>query len=297
LADAQKAGLQILVHPVVCVNISDHFTRASLRVETAKAVRVYGILLGKQIGRKVEVCYSSEMIIDQENIIESEYMTTRLEQYNRVYQGNVILGWYIASQGGLLPGDADLHRQMESFVVETVPFLLLLNPSPQAGKARELPIAIFESSVKVTAKGPEVTWKPLPFGIETSEVERIALDRVATVARSGASPLASHLGSLQSAVTMLNNRVRVIKNYLEAVKAGTLKPDHALLRAISALCQQLPAIQTNEFKQAFLVDYNDALLVTYMAAIAKTTYGISDMMEKFNSAHDNRAFRRRGFGQ
>ncbi len=57
-----------------------HFTRASLRSESSKGVRVYGILLGKQVGRKVEVCYSSEMIIDGENIIEAEYMTTRLEQ-------------------------------------------------------------------------------------------------------------------------------------------------------------------------------------------------------------------------
>jgi len=292
-AEGQKAGLNILVHPMVCVNISDHYTRAALAV--VKGARVYGILLGKQTGRKVEIFNSSEMLIDAQETIDAEYMTTRLEQYNRVFQGNVILGWYVGSATGILPGDLNLHQQMESFMVERTPLFLYLNPSSTQVKPRELPLSIYESHVKVTPAGPQVNFQPLPFGIETSEVERIAVDRVASVTRSGASPLASHLSTLQSAVSMLNSRIGVIKNYLEAVKNGSLKADHALLRAISALCQQLPAISTNEFKHDFLVDYNDALLITYLAAITKTSHGINEMMDKFNSTYDNRAFRRRGF--
>jgi len=286
----QNVGLEILLHPIICVNISDHFTRAKF---SNPKPRVYGVLLGKQNGRRVELFNSSELILSEDRIIDAEYMKTRLDQYNRVYEGNSILGWYAAGVTGVdNDGDMNLHRQMEDVVDSKNPLFLFLDPASQA--ARDLPLTIMESNVKITAAGPVVTFSKVPFGVEASEIERIGVDTVATVTKSGASPLASHLSTLQSAVKMLNSRVMVIKKYLEAVKSGSLPADHGLLREISSLCQQLPAIQTNEFKHDFLVDYNDALLITYLTAITKTTNGINEMMEKFNSAYDARAFRRRG---
>jgi COP9 signalosome complex subunit 6 len=289
-ADGQKAGLEVLVHPMVCVNISDHFTRQRLTGDAKP--RVYGMLMGKLSGRKVEIINSAEIIIEKDTI-DAEYVKMRLEQYNRVFEGNLILGWYAASTNGIQDTDMNLHEQMESQVDEKVssPFFLYLNPASTA--TRELPLQIYEAAYKHAGQSSKYFQK-IPFGVETSEIERIAVDTVASVTRSGASPLASHLSTLQSAVKMLNSRVMVIKRYLEAVKSGALKPDYALLREISALCQQLPAIQTAEFKHDFLVDYNDALLITYLAAITKTSTGISEMMEKFNATYDPRAFRRRG---
>jgi COP9 signalosome complex subunit 6 len=289
-APGQQVGLQILIHPLVCVNISDHYTRAKFK--NAKP-RVYGMLLGKQAGRKVELFNSSELILNEEKIIDAEYMKSRLEQYNRVFEGNSILGWYAASVTGIdNEGDMALHRQMEEFVDSKNPYFLYLNPAAES--SRDLPLSLMEATVKITTTGRVVSFTKVPFGIETTEIERIGVDTVASVTKSGASPLASHLSTLQSAVKMLNSRVMIIKKYLEAVKSGALPADHALLRDISSLCQQLPAIQTNEFKHDFLVDYNDALLITYLAAVTKTTNGINEMMEKFNATYDARAFRRRG---
>lgn len=283
----EKVGLQILIHPLVCVNISDHYTRAKIR---EKNPRVYGVMLGKQTGRRVEIFNSSELIIT-DKVIDPDYMKTRLDQYNRVFEGNSILGWYAAGTTGVdSVEDMNYHQQMEAFV-ET-PLFLYLNPT--ATSERELPMQMLESVVKSTPTGPVVSFSKVLFGIETTEIERIAVDTVASVTRSGASALASHLSTLQSAVTMLNSRVHIIKKYLEAVKAGTIKPDHSLLRDINSLCHQLPAIQTNEFKHDFLVDYNDALLITYLASITKTANGISEMMDKFNAAYDAKSFRRRG---
>jgi len=251
------------------------------------------MLMGKLTGRKVEIFNSSEMIIENDTI-DTEYIKMRLEQYNRVFEGNLILGWYACSAGGIQDGDMSLHEQMEGLVDEKVssPFFLYLNPASTA--TRELPLQIYEAAYKHAGTASSKFFQKIPFGVETSEIERIAVDTVASVTRSGASPLASHLSTLQSAVKMLNSRVMVIKRYLEAVKAGTLPPDHALLREIGALVSQLPAIQTSEFKHDFLVDYNDALLITYLAAITKTSNGINEMMEKFNGTYDPRAFRRRG---
>jgi hypothetical protein len=51
---------------------------------------------------------------------------------------------------------------------------------------------------------------------------------------------------------MLNSRIIILKNYLEAVKSGELKADPSVLRDIKAICQQLPAIDSTAFKVEFL---------------------------------------------
>ncbi len=54
--------LNIAVHPLVVLNLSDHFTRSRYRDHANdKASRVVGILLGKQDGRSLEIVNSIEV--------------------------------------------------------------------------------------------------------------------------------------------------------------------------------------------------------------------------------------------
>jgi hypothetical protein len=50
---------------------------------------------------------------------------------------------------------------------------------------------------------------------------------------------------------MLHIRISILKSYLESVKAGKLPADQSLLRDINSVCQQLPAIESGEFNEAF----------------------------------------------
>lgn len=104
----------------------------------------------------------------------------------------------------------------------------------------------------------------------------------------------SHLSSMHNAIKMLNIRIKSIVKYLEAVKAGKLSADQSVLRRLSSLVNLLPAIESANFNNEFLSEYNDALLVTYLASITKTSNSMNEMIDKFNITFD-RHTRRRGF--
>ena len=79
---------------------------------------------------------------------------------------------------------------------------------------------------------------------------------------------------------------------MDATKRGEVPKDHAILRQISALALMLPAIEGDAFTTEFLREYNDTLLVTTLASMTKGANQLSDVVDKFNTAHEKR---RRGF--
>ena len=58
-------SVSAVVHPLVIINISDHYTRMKCQQsDPSAAIRVIGILLGIQNGRDVEICTSFEIACD-----------------------------------------------------------------------------------------------------------------------------------------------------------------------------------------------------------------------------------------
>lgn len=283
-----KGAMDVKLHPMVIVNISDHFTRE--KVKAGKNQRVYGVLLGQQSGRKVEISNSYEILVHPETgQIDSEFLKKRLSQFQRVYSHDEILGWY--ATGKLENSDIFIHQQIEAAYNES-PLLLILDPETKPGN-QTLPIVLWETTIKVVEDKPKQVFTRVPYTIETTEAERIAVDHVANVS-TGRSMLTSHLSTLQSAIKMLNLRVKIITRFVKESKDGTIPRDEGLLRSVNALCHLLPTIDTDKFKEDFLMEYNDALLVTYLATITKTTNAINEMIDKFNIAYDRHS-RRRGF--
>ncbi len=64
-----------------------------------------------------------------------------------------------------------------------------------------------------------------------------------------------------------------------------MKKDHHLLRQISSMANMLPAIDSDQFRTEFLSEFNDTLLVTYLAAITKGCQLADDVSAKFNAAY------------
>jgi len=292
IGSKEVQAMDVLLHPMLIVNISDHHTREKVRI--GKPQRIYGILLGTQSGRRVEIKNSFEIIINDRDShnIDKEFLQTRLQQYSRVFENLEVLGWY-ATGKNIENYDVRIHQQVEQY--NETPFFLLLNPdfSPDS---KELPIALLETVLKGGGDDkPNVLFQKVAYRIETTEAERIGVDTLQNVSAGGKSLLTSHLAMLHSAIKMLNIRIKSIVQFLKATQGGQLKErDEAVLRQINALIHQIPAINTDKFKEDFLTEYNDALLVTYLATITRTSHALNEMLEKFNIAYDKQS-RRRGF--
>jgi len=288
--DETKGAMDVKLHPMVIINLSDHYIREKVRAG-GKSVRIYGVLLGQQSGRKVDVSNSYEILLDPDTkSLDHEFLKKRLAQFHRVFQNDEILGWYAT---GSKPESFDIpiHQQMEAY--NESPLFLLLEPDTKPG-SQNLPILLLETIVRVVDDKPKIVFTKVPYSIETTEAERIAVDHVANVSSGGRSLLTSHLSTLHSAIKMLNIRIKTITRFVQETKAGNIPRDEGLLRSINALCHLLPAISSDKFREDFLTEYNDALLVTYLATITKTSNAINEMIEKFNITYD-RHTRRRGF--
>jgi len=290
-----SGALNVMLHPVVIVNISDHFTRTKVQNKKSNP-RVIGALVGIQTGRNLEIFNSFELpyeIKDDKVIIKNQYLNTKSEQLKQVFPDYEFMGWYSTGQG-IVPADMEIHKQISEF--NENPLYLQLNTQITSAM-RELPIHMYESELRIVDDSPTQLFVKVPYKIETGEAERISVDhiaRITTTPGGTGSSLTAHMTAVYNAITMLNQRIKILLNYLEATKLGKVPVDHGLLRRVASLVNQLPAIDTQQFQQEFINEYNDALMVTYLAAMTKGANNINEMIDKFNVTYD-RSSRRRGF--
>jgi len=83
----QSSGLNVLLHPLVIIEISDHYTRAKVNTQHQVGnapTRVIGALLGIQSGRKVEIMKSFELVLTVAGI-DDDYLKTKQDQMKKVF--------------------------------------------------------------------------------------------------------------------------------------------------------------------------------------------------------------------
>ncbi|OQR93148.1 Voltage-gated Ion Channel (VIC) Superfamily [Achlya hypogyna] len=292
-ADASGEGRSdVRVHPLVLMNLCDHWTRAQ-----GMGKQVMGALFGIQKGRNIEVMDSFELptaaelqASDSPTTLKT-FLTQRTEQFAKVFPGFEFLGWY-AVQDKIQQSDLTTHRTLMEF--NESPLFLVLDPTPPPTTKGEnvkvkLPLSLYESELHVLNNTPTMLFVKTQFKVHTTESEGIALDHISKVAPSGAateSSLHGGLGSMRDAIQMLDKQLGVLRAYLEATKRGDIPVDHALLRQVASICQQLPAMRSDLFASTFSQEFNDTLLVTYLATITKGITCTNAVLDKFAMTQD-----------
>ncbi|CAN4102534.1 unnamed protein product [Withania somnifera] len=174
------------------------------------------------------------------------------------------------------------------------PVYLLLNPSINHAQ-KDLPLTIYESELHVIDGIPQLIFVQASYQTETVEAERISVDHVAHLkpsdGGSAATQLAAHLTGIHSAIKMLNSRIKVLHHYLLATQKGDIPCENSLLRQVSSLLRRLPAIESERFKDDFLMEYNDTLLVSFLAMFTNCSSTMNELVDKFNTAYDRHSRR------
>ncbi|CAI5726239.1 hypothetical protein KXD40_001942 [Peronospora effusa] len=292
--DSGAAGgeRQIQIHPLVIVNITDHQTRQKCNSQLSQtdAPQVIGALFGIQKGLDVAVYDSFEMKYDYVNgeiQIDKEFLTSRIQQFSQVFPGFELLGWYTVGAKAL-PSDLAVHRVIMEF--NESPLFLILDPESRGPSTKKkLPISLFESELHMLNGVPKMIFVKAPLKIETSETESIAIDHISKIAPIGdasKSTLHPYLGNVRDAVKMLDRQVDVLIRFLQATKNGEAPLDHNLLRHISSICNQLPVMKSEHFNAAFTQEYNDALLVSYLATLTKGATNANIVVDRFTATQE-----------
>ena len=63
-----------------------------------------------------------------------------------------------------------------------------------------------------------------------------------------------------------------------------MSADNELLRDIKGICNRLPTVDSEPFRKDFVSEYNDAVLVNFLASITKSADTMNSLISKFGAA-------------
>lgn len=146
--------------------------------------------------------------------------------------------------------EIDLHKKI--CLINESPVLLKLDPF---GKHTDLPITIYESVIDIINGDVKMLFIELEYTLATEEAERIGVDHICQHSHSNTmvqSAVADHLNAQYSAISLLNNRIRVIYQYVKEVKQkNEIKKNNEILNEIQSLCNRLPVMNSPNFYKEF----------------------------------------------
>lgn len=283
------ASVIVALHSLVILNISEHWTR--VRAQLGKPIRVFGALLGRQKGRNIELCTSFEMKMDPNpddpnlEMIDLEFLNTNIGQFKQVFGDLDFLGWYTT---GSAPAESDIALHKQICTINESPVLLKLDPF---GKHTYLPVYVYESVIDLVNTELKMLFIELEFTLATDEAERIGVEHIAKLSNSDTmvqSTVADHLNTQYSAIRLLNNRIRVIYEYVLAVKENkaNVKKNNEILRDIQSLCNRLPVMNSPNFYKEFYTLYNDVTWISYLGVITQGSNTLNQYINKFLVMYD-----------
>nr|SVE75850.1 EOG090X08T4 [Daphnia hispanica] len=272
-------SISVLLHPLVVMNISEHWTR--VRAQEGKAQQVIGALIGKQKGRSLEIMNSFELVftVIDNIVIDRDYYNTKEEQFKQVFSDMDFLGWYTTGDS---PNESDIHVHKQICEINESPVILKLNPFTRNA---DLPVTMYESVIDLVNGEATMLFVELSYTLATEEAERIGVDHVARMASGDSnesSQVAEQLQAQHNAVKMLANRVRLILEYIRAMERGEVPKSHEVLREAKSLTHRLPVLNSEIFQEEYYTQYNDVLLQTYLASITKACHDLHQFVTKFN---------------
>jgi len=293
MADSGVAAtVSVSLHPLVIMNISEHWTRT--KAQNGRPTPVYGALIGKQNGRDIELMNSFELdwtTVDETVIIDHDYYKIKEEQFKQVFSDMDFLGWYST---GDAPTSKDISVHKQICDINESPLFLQLSPGKQ--NTTELPVSLFESVIDMVGGAARMLFVKLPYTLATEEAERIGLDHVARISTNTDTDTSRAVDTLlaqHSAIKMLASRVKIVLEYVKAVERGELEHNHEIMRQIRALSHRLPVLESERFRPEFFTQCNDVALITLLGTVMKSANNLNQFVNMFNTVYHKQGVGRR----
>ena len=233
MTDTQKQQItSVFLHPLVILNVSDHWTRSQMRCKgELKKERVVGALMGTQSGKNVTIRNSFAVPWLQEaGRPDWNYLIEKMGWQKQVYENYEVLGWYSAGAFDL-EEDMEIHRQLMALELmnEIDPLYFCIDgyedgSSKSTKVLQTLPVKIFQAEVKQKLGSDELrhVFNQAAFIIVTEESERIAVDEIAKSSsvdnQSGSSGFNAHLKTLDHSLSHMIAHVDILLDYLRRIQ-------------------------------------------------------------------------------
>ncbi|KAL9066727.1 MAG: hypothetical protein Q9157_007053 [Trypethelium eluteriae] len=191
-------ALQVQLHPLVLLTISDYVTRHTIRRHNTPII---GVILGQQNGRDITMEHAFECRASVENgciLMDADWFTERLEEYREVHKApalDLVGGFALGPITGPLPEHVPVAQQLLN--VNEAATLLLFHPSSvvdNASAGGKLPLSVYEAFYEPGSENEDkstqldklgmgrqlkLKFRELDYSMDTGEAEMIGMDFVA----------------------------------------------------------------------------------------------------------------------
>ncbi|KFH47164.1 COP9 signalosome complex subunit-like protein [Hapsidospora chrysogenum ATCC 11550] len=229
-----SSELQVILHPLVLLSISDYIARHTLREQKGPVV---GGLLGQQNGREITIEHAFDVQMTN-GAVDPPRFHSRLEQMKTVHKDRQLdlVGWYT-----LLPStgpDESILAAHRFFLSDYNESALLLGFHPDQvlthSSGGKLPLTIYESYWEVEAgaaaaksatdpgaedrpmddgdTGLQLRFSELAYSVETDETEMIGMNYVAAGGASAAATSAKEDKPSRSIETNSKGKRRLVES-------------------------------------------------------------------------------------
>ena len=266
---------EVVVHPLVILSMSDHYTRARL----GQGRGTSGILLGQLNTVRVEVFTSFPAVLTDGDLMDVAEVKRKREQMLSVFPTYEVVGWYAVGSRLSTIDFANAQAVMEAFELGLPPLTLLLDPNPSPSRTA-LPLYALDWC--------KSTVRRVPLSIKSEETERIGAELASNLEHQNVpvNTLVPTSRRLALAVSLLRDRLSVILAYLRGVREGSLQPDATLLRHIASLCAVKNMGSQQDVRQWQASEYVNALLVTSLSALTKCSEALESVVSRTSRGNE-----------
>ncbi|KAK5019699.1 hypothetical protein LTR16_001753 [Cryomyces antarcticus] len=189
---ASDSALQVQLHPLVILTISDYITRHTLRQQQGPIV---GAIIGQQNGHEITMehafeCKTQELdTVSDYIVLDDVWFKERLEQFRDVHKAPALdlVGWFtLGPEEGPQAVHVPIMQQLQTNYNDAAVLLLfhpgaIVNGALSGGK---LPLSIYEAFTEPSSENRMDEFNGLKFrelahSVDTSQAEMIAVDFVA----------------------------------------------------------------------------------------------------------------------
>lgn len=242
---------RIALHPLVMLNITDHYNRLKQNVEASKWI---GVILGNEDhDGTLQLVNSFEFAFLKDDSPDLSYLQTRLEQQSVILPNEYLVGVYeVMKNDDLKPSEdvLQLHQLLKGYNVDLV--TLVFNPSNALKKfTNQKFVRIYNNHLE-----------ELKYDVSTKEAEKIAVDTVLDVKdvdhEDELNKATEQLESQSFILDTLHSKIELIIAYLNEVDPST-PGYYDILRQINSFISKSKYKQDEPVKMKLVdleTDYN-----------------------------------------
>ncbi|KNZ61871.1 26S proteasome regulatory subunit N8 [Puccinia sorghi] len=287
------SSTQVIIHPLVLLSVTDH----AARVAKGGSKRVVGVLLGQDLGSRLNVANSFAVPFDEEEgasgtgksgswFLDHNFVESMGEMFKKVSAKEKLIGWYHTGPK-LRPTDLEINQVFKRYCPR--PLMVIVDVRADHGVVKgSVTDAYFAiEEIKDDGTATQNTFMHVPSSIEAEESEEIGVEHLLRDIKDlSTGTLSTRVTGRLNSVRALQARLVEISEYLEGVLHGKLPVNHQIIYNLQDIFNLLPNVDLTpssamgniDRSKPLTVVTNDQLLVIYLSSLIRAVIALHGLV-------------------